>query len=117
MGLVEVAGVDEHLLNLRQLVQGNFATDIGLGGHFAPADDCQSLSNHGLLYGIARGTLTGLIATQKYHAHRVASAQFGVEACPRLRAHEGIGHLQQQSAAISGAAICGNAAAVGHAGK
>jgi hypothetical protein len=58
-----------------------------------------------------------LVTTQEEHAHRVVLTQVDAKHRFGLSAHESIGHLQQQTAAVAGAAVCGNPATVCHAGQ
>ena len=110
------ARVDEHLLDARQGIACKLAADTVIGGYLAPAGD---LATHGfhLRLQLRAARLRGIGIVWQEH-------QAGGKACSDADAgfagqqfQECIGTAQQQAAAITGQAIGGDTATVGHARK
>ena len=114
--MVNAAGIDKYLFYPRQLVQSDLAAHALIDRDVAPAKYRQPFSSQCSLHGLAGCLLQCSITTQEKHANRVVLSQIDIEHGFGFGAHEGVGHLQQQTAAIPRAAIGGNTAAVGHTG-
>ena len=115
--VINAVGVNEHLLDPGQLIQRDFTADALVNRHFSPTPYGQALFAQGLGHGFSRLCLKRLITAEEHHAHGVVLPQVHVPDRFRLGAHECVGHLQQQSAAITGAAVCSDTAAMRHAGE
>ncbi len=108
---------DEQLLDAGQTVQGDIPQAVAVGGHRAPADKGQPLLLENLLHRLPAGLGDGFVLTEENLGHTEMFTQLGAEALPGQQAQESVRLFQQQAAAITGFAIRGNAAAVGHAGQ
>ena len=113
--LVEIRGVDKDLGKLRQAGQGDGPEAGGGGGHRSPAGRLQAHGREFLVQGAPgrRGPL--LIPAEHEHAHPVERGQLPGPAGLRGPAQEQVRLLQEQAAAVAGAAVGGDAAPVGHA--
>jgi len=107
-------GVDEGVLDERQLLQRQAAQLGRVGRQDAPADELQALGGHFLLQDLARPGGQCRVLVQEHDAHGVQRVE--AEAQPGgFLAHEGVGLLEQQATAVAGLAVGGDAATVGHA--
>jgi len=109
-----LGGVDEHLLDLRQGLQGLFTAGGVVGGHHAPAQDLEALGGQLFFQLLAGGIGQGRVLVEEHHAHGIQFAHgeaFGLGDI----AHESIRFFQQQAASVAGLAVGGDGATVGHA--
>src|SRR5690606_39245986 len=60
---------------------------------------------------------TGRIVAEEYHANAIDVGQFAAEQFTGSLAQESIGFLHQQTATVAGSAVCGDTAAMRHAGQ
>ncbi len=116
-GFLGVTGLDEQLTDTRQALQRHRATHAGVHRHLAPAEHLDTTLCQARLEHLAGAFLTLVVVGQEDHAHGIAVAQFDTQAFLGGVAHEAVGHLQQQAAAVTGLAVGSNTATVGHAGQ
>ena len=93
--MINAIGVNEHLLDPRQLIQRDFTADAFVNRHFSPAPYRQALLAQGLGHGFASLCLKRLVTAEEHHAHRIVLPQVHVPDRLRLSAHKRIGHLQK----------------------
>ncbi|MNX84832.1 hypothetical protein D3C86_1166470 [compost metagenome] len=108
--------VDKDLFNAWQGRLGDGTEHIGIDGHLAPTDQTQGLSFQLLVDDVAGLLGQYGVRVQEQHADRIVAAQvpsllFGDSAIEAVR------FLQQQTTAIAGLAVGGDAAAVLHASQ
>ena len=108
---------DEHLLDLRQALQGQATEDAGVDRHFAPANQFQAGSQDFAVHVFASGFGLGVVLVEEHHAHGVLLGQLAAEGFLGNGAQELIGLLHQQTATVTGLAVGVDTAAVGHAGQ
>lgn len=117
LGVAELARLNEQMANARQAGAGDGPAVGGIHRHVAPAADHQAAGTQLTFQDAAGASLLGVVVGQKHRAHGEQFTQLDVERLGGGLAHEGLGHFQQQTAAVTGLAIGGNTAAMGHAGE
>ncbi len=109
-------GIDEHLLDARQRVARQLAADAVVGRYLAPASDLAAHRFHLRLQLRAAGLRSVGVMRQEYQAGGETRGG-GDAGFAGQQFQERIGAAQQQAAAITGQAIGGDTATVGHARK
>ncbi|MNF55808.1 hypothetical protein D3C84_372810 [compost metagenome] len=115
--VAEAFATNEHLLDLRQALQGQAAEDAGVHRNLAPADQLQASFDDLAIHVLARHFGAGRILVEEDHADGVLDRQFNGEGLFGDRTQEQVRLLDQQTATVAGLAVGVDAAAVGHAGQ
>ncbi|MCY1511462.1 hypothetical protein D9M68_458830 [compost metagenome] len=71
----QTGSADEHLLDLRQALQGQAAEDAGVDRHLAPADQLQPGGDDLAIHVLASGLGLHRVLVEEHHAHRILLGQ------------------------------------------
>ena len=116
--LIAQAGTgNEHLLDLRQTIQGQTAQHAGIDRHFAPAHQLQARREDFAVHVVTGRFSLDRVLVEKHHADRVLLGQITAELFFGHGTQEQIRFLNQQATTVTGLAVCVDPTAVGHAGQ
>ncbi|MCY1395114.1 hypothetical protein D9M71_100430 [compost metagenome] len=115
--VAEAFATDEHLLDLRQALQGQAAEDAGVDRDLAPADQLQASGQDFAIHVFASRFGANRVLVEEDHADRVLGGQFDRESFLGDGAQEKVRLLDQQTTTVAGLAVGIDATAVGHAGQ
>ncbi|MNO73542.1 hypothetical protein D3C76_645100 [compost metagenome] len=113
----QTGSADEHLLDLRQALQGQAAEDAGVDRHLAPADQLQAGGDDLAIHVLASGLGLHRILVEENHAHRVLLGQLDRKLFLGHCAQEQIRLLDQQAATVTRFPVRVDPTSVGHAGQ
>ncbi len=108
---------DEHLLDLRQALEGQAAEHAGVDRNLAPADQLQAGVDDLAVHVGAGSFGFDRVLVEEHHTDGVLLGQLDGEVLLGHGTQELIGLLHEQTATVTGLAVGVDAAAVGHAGQ